>query len=158
QQWLHDAPLLVDSVLAGEPDRVADQRGVQQHLIWDRMLPGEVPVEIYRACTLAVPAMRVHRHSQTRGGVEPDDEFARIRRVESGYVQPQLRRLTEDQPDLGLCHWKPLAGPDEDRYPLPAPVLDVQPQRGVRFGGRVGRDSVDALVPVVLTANVVGRV
>ena len=42
--------------------------------------------------------------------------------------------------------------------PGPAPVLDVEPERGVRLGGGAGGDTLDVLVAVVLTADVVGRV
>ena len=72
--------------------------------------------------------------------------------------KPSSRRMLEDEPELGLRHRQALAGADEERHARPAPVLDVQAQRGVRLGGRVRRDAVDRQVAVVLAADVVGRV
>ena len=63
--------------------------------------------------------------------------------------------MLEDQPKLGLGGLEALPGPDEERHAGPAPVLDLQPERGVGLGGRFGIDAVDVEVAVVLTANVV---
>ena len=67
----------------------------------------------------------------------------------------ELRRLAEDDPDLGLGKRHQLPGPDEERHAGPAPVLDVQPQRGERLGGRVGRDPGNRGIALVLAADVV---
>ena len=67
-------------------------------------------------------------------------------------------RLLEDEPKLGLGRGQPLARADEERDAGPAPVLDLEAQRGVRLGRRVGGDPVDVEVAVVLPADVVGGV
>ena len=53
---------------------------------------------------------------------------------------------------------QPLPRADEEGHAGPAPVLDLEPERRVRLGGRVRRDSVDVEVAVVLTAHVVSRI
>ena len=47
--------------------------------------------------------------------------------------------MLEDEPQLGLRRRQALAGADEERHAGPAPVLDLEPQRGVRLGRRVRR-------------------
>ena len=53
--------------------------------------------------------------------------------------QPQAEpgRALEHEPELGLRRRQQLAGADEERHARPAPVVDLQAQRGVRLGGRV---------------------
>ena len=72
--------------------------------------------------------------------------------------EPEPRRPAEDQARLGLGRGEALAGADEERHAGPAPVLDVQAQRGVGLRLRVRRDAVDRAVALVLTAHVVGRI
>ena len=71
---------------------------------------------------------------------------------------PRCGGALEHQPHLGLGHRKALTRTDEERHSRPAPVLDVQSQRCVRLGGRVGVDTVDRPVPLVLAAHVVRRI
>ena len=78
------------------------------------------------------------------------------RRCQPG--EPELRRVLEDQPQLGLRDRQPLAGANEEGNARPAPVLDLEPQRRVRLGGRVRGDPVDAEVAVVLPAHVAGGI
>ena len=66
--------------------------------------------------------------------------------------------MLEDEPQLGLRDRKPLAGADEERHARPAPVLDLEAQRGERLGRRVLRDAVDVEIAVVLAAHVVRRI
>ena len=88
-------------------------------------------------------------------GVEPDDELTRLRRARPSAVEAEPRRSPEDQPQLGLGDRQALAGADEERHALPAPVVDLQAQRRVGLGRRVRRDSLDVTVAVVLPAHVV---
>ena len=157
EQRLHHAPLLLDRVLAREAEALADQRRVEQHLVGRRALAalgGELHVELDRAG--AVRAMRLDDEPDAGRRVELDDELVRLGVVERR--EAQLRRALEDEPELRLRHGQALAGADEERHARPAPVLDLQPQRGVGLGGRVGRDAVDRAVAVVLPADVVRRV
>ena len=86
-------------------------------------------------------------------------ELALDRRPAPGRRQkPEPRRAVEHQPDLGLGGRQTLAGADEPRHPGPAPVVDLEPQRRVGLGRRVGRDPVDVQVAVVLAADIVLRV
>ena len=66
-----------------------------------------------------------------------------------------MRRALEDEPQLGLRDRQALAGPDEDGNARPAPVVDLQAERGVGLGGRVGGDAVDVAIALVLAAYVV---
>ena len=66
--------------------------------------------------------------------------------------------MLEDEPKLRLGDGKPLAGADVEGNAGPAPVLDVEPQRGIGLGRRVGRNAVDVAVAVVLAADVVGGI
>ena len=63
--------------------------------------------------------------------------------------------VLEHEPQLGLGDRQPLPGADEERDARPAPVLDVEAQRRVGLGGRVGGDAVDRAVALVLAADVV---
>ena len=53
--------------------------------------------------------------------------------------EAEPRRALEDEPQLGLGDRQALAGADEERHARPAPVVDLQPQRGVGLGRRVRR-------------------
>ena len=66
--------------------------------------------------------------------------------------------MLEDEPELRLGHRQALAGADEERDARPAPVLDLQPQRGEGLRRRVGRDAGDRAVALVLPPHVVRRV
>ena len=55
-------------------------------------------------------------------------------------VERQVRRLLEQDRDLGDPARQPLAGAQVERHAGPAPVLDAQPDRHVRLGGGVRRD------------------
>ena len=66
--------------------------------------------------------------------------------------------MLEHDSHLGLRRRQALAGADEEGNARPAPVLDLEPQRGVRLGRRSVCDAVDREVAVVLPAHVVRRV
>ena len=48
--------------------------------------------------------------------------------------EPELGGMLEDQAQLGLGDRQPLARSDEERDARPAPVLDLQAERGEGFG------------------------
>ena len=89
-----------------------------------------------------------------RRRVELHDELVRLD-VALERREPQPGRMLEHQPKLRLGHRQPLAGADEERHSRPAPVLDLEPQRGVRLRRRARIDAVDRAVTVVLPAHVV---
>ena len=68
-------------------------------------------------------------------------------------------RLAEPDHHLGDLFLQPLAGPQDERHTLPAPVVDVKAHRGEGLGGRFGRDPVLADVGGhVLAVDVAGGV
>ena len=66
-----------------------------------------------------------------------------------------IRGGLEHDPDLGLGDREALSRADEERHARPAPVLDLEAERGVRLGRRVGGDAVDPEIALVLPADVV---
>ena len=72
-----------------------------------------------------------------------------------GQIESQLGRAVEDEPDLGLGRRQVLPGADEEGNARPAPVVDVEPEGGVRLGRRVGGDAIGVEVALVLAAHVV---
>src|SRR4051794_11886784 len=78
EQRLHDPPGLLHAVLPLEAPAVADQRGVQQHLVWGRAfapLLRELQVEAHLLGLLRIAALGVDPQPDPRGGVEPHDEL-----------------------------------------------------------------------------------
>ncbi len=69
-----------------------------------------------------------------------------------GAEAPQRRALQGDQ-HLGRRHRHPLAGADEERHPVPAPRIDVQPHRRVGLDRRVGGDPRLVAVALELPAH-----
>jgi hypothetical protein len=93
---------------------IADHGDVQQYLVGRGALAAllrELHVELDLLHRLA--ALGLH--------LQPDAG----RRVELHHQLDRFR-LPEDQAQLGLGGWQALAGPDEERHPLPAPVVDLQ--------------------------------
>ena len=155
EKRLHHPPCLLDRVLSREAKHVSDQRRVEEHLVRRRPFPslsGELHVELDRP--RPVLAVRLDDESYAGRGVELDDQLVRhdlpVERRET-----KLRRMLEDEPKLRLGDGKPLSGSDVEGNARPAPVLDIEPERGIRLGRRVGRDASDVEVAVVLAADVV---
>ncbi len=91
-----------------------------------------------------IGAVRVDDQADAGNRIELDDQLALDRRPAPGRRQEtEPRRALEHQPDLGLSGRQTLAGADEPWHPGPAPVVDLEPQRGVGLGRRVRRDPVD---------------
>ena len=160
-QRLHDAPRLLDGVLAREVARVTAHRGVEEHLVGRRALAAdarELHVELDRAQSRPVGVLRLHPHPRTGPRPDPQDELVRLgpRRVLRDEAEP--RRRVEDDAHLGHGHGERLAGTDEERHAGPAPVVDLEPQRAERLRLRVRRDAVDVEVAAVLAADVLRRV
>ncbi len=133
----------------------------EQHLVGGRALTahlGELHVEQDRR------GSRAHRHGGRRGPSGPPSTGSSLitswlgsgRRVEPG--EAELRRVLEDQAKLRLRDRQALARANEERNARPAPVVDLEPKRRVRLGGRVGSDTVDVAVAVVLAPHVVSRI
>ena len=163
EQRLQDAPRLLDAVLAGEARAVAQHRGVQQHLVGRRRPPLPAARTRGRARTArrcASAAGCASTSSLTPGRrVEPDHQLARLGLARPVAVEDEPGRAPEDEPQLGLGDRQVLAGADEERHALPAPVVDLQPHRRVGLGGRSRRATPSIVaVAVVLPAHVVRRV
>ena len=85
-------------------------------------------------------AVRLDDEPHAGRGVELEDQLVRHDLpLERG--ETQLRRMLEDEPKLRLGDGKPLAGPDVEGNACPAPVLDVEPERCIGLGRRVGRNA-----------------
>ncbi len=161
QQRLHDSPCLLDPVLAGEPHNLANHRSVQQHLVrgWPfAALLGKLHVEVDGLWDGRVCAPRLDSESDPSRRIEFDDKLARLRSSITHQAEAKPRRLLENNTELRLGDREPLASADEERHPRPAPVVDVEPQRGVRLGGRVGGDARDTQIALILPTDVVGRI
>src|SRR6516162_3884494 len=61
-------------------------------------------------------------------------------------------RLTQAHDDLRASHGQGFACADEERHALPAPGVDLQPQRGEVFRVRVRRDTGFLPIAAKLTA------
>ena len=160
-QRLHDAPGLLDAVLALETCAVALHRGMQQHLVRRRdvlALPAELLVEADQLRLRGLASLRLQHQAHAGRRIEPDDQLVGLGRAAATRVEAEARRAMEHEPQLGLGGLQVLAGPDEEGHTRPAPVVDLQPHRGVGLGRRVRGDSVDLPVPVVLAADVVRRI
>ena len=125
---------------------VADHRRVEQHLVRRRALTahrGELDVEQDRPGRRRLSARCASSTMRTPvdGSSLITNWFGSGPRLERG--EPEPRRVLEDEPDLRLRDRQPLSGADEERDSRPAPVVDLEPQRGVRLGRRVRRDAVD---------------
>src|SRR5262245_51650848 len=135
EQRLKDPPRLLDGVLAGEPDALADERRVEQNLVRRRTLTAfrrELHVEVDAA--RAVGAMRLQLEPNACRRVELDDQLVRLD-LAVERREPESRWMLEHEPQLRLRHGQPLAGADEERHSGPAPVLDLELQRGVGLRG-----------------------
>ncbi len=136
----------------------------QQHLVGRRRLAallGELDVEVDLLRAFQIGAVRVEDQARARRRIELDDELVRFRPAAAVLDEAELRGMAEHGAQLGLRDREALAGADEPRHPAPAPVVDLQAQRGVGLRRRVLRDAVDVAVAVVLAADVVrgvGRV
>ena len=161
QQRRHHPPGLLDRVLAGERRAVSVHRGLQQNLVRRRPLAalvGELHVERDRLRATLVGAVGVDLEPDAGPRVELDDQLALLGRPALVGHEAKSRRAVEHEPELGLRHRQPLAGPDEERDARPSPVVDLEPERGIGLGRRARRDAVDAEIAVVLPAHVVMRV
>ena len=113
---------------------------------------GELHVELDPGGARGIRPVRREDRPDPGGGIELDDDLVRLG---EGEPEAEPRRMLEHDADLGLGHREALAGADEERHARPAPVLDLEPQRRVRLGRRVGGDAVDPEVALVLPADVV---
>ena len=113
---------------------------------------------VMRSGSRLVAALGVDDHADAGRRVELDDDLVGLGPAHALGEEAQPRRLAEHEPRLGLGRGQALAGADEERHAGPAPVLDVQAQRGVGLGLRVRRHAVDRAVALVLAAHVVGGV
>src|SRR5205814_142770 len=73
-------------------------------------------------------------------------------------AQAQMRRVAQLYDDLGEASLQRLAGADEYRDPVPAPVFDHYPGRGKGFTAGVGFHARLVQVPLVLTSHRLRRV
>src|SRR4029077_6330866 len=108
---------------AAEPRLVADHGRVEEHLVGRRALAtlgGELHVELDRSDPSEAVRVRVAPDADPGGRVEVDHELVGLG-VVTGWPESQTWRPLEDEPELGLGHREPLAGPDEERHPRPAP-------------------------------------
>ena len=100
-------------------------------------LLGELHVERDLLRSALVAPGSVEDQPDAGDRVELDHELAPTgarRRGRREEAEP--RRAAEHEPDLGLGDRESLAGADEPRNAGPAPVVDLEPHRRVRLGGR----------------------
>src|SRR5690348_13883802 len=144
---IEDPPAELDLGLPGEERGVADEDVEQQPLVGLRAGLGE---------RLAVGEVHVHvadLHGRTRHlRAEPDrDALVRLdpdhQRVLAEFLgvgggERQVRRALEDQRDLRHPPRQPLACPQVERHPGPAPGVDAEPQRRIGLGTGVRGNAV----------------
>src|SRR5512132_3409180 len=129
EQRLHDPPLLLDSVLAGEPRAVTDDGRLQQYLVRGgpfTPLLRELHVQLDRRRSGDIRTVCVDDEPDAGRRVELDHELVR-RLPASAHAEAQLRSVLEDETKLRLGAGQALAGADEERHTGPAPVLDLEP-------------------------------
>ena len=139
---------------------VADERGVEQDLVGRRPLAallGELQVELDRARRPSASA----RWACTRnwnpvlGSSLTTTWFGSI---SVAAAKPSRGGCLKTSRSSVCVTGRRLPVRMKNGTPGPAPVLDLEPQRGVGLGRRVRRDAVDRAVAVVLAADVVRRV
>jgi hypothetical protein len=156
EQRLNDPPALLDHVLAGEVTGVADQGGVEQHLVGGGSLAallGELHLEVDLGGAAAVGSLGVEHHADPRVGVDTEDQLAGLRAAARLADEGQARCVAKDEPQLGLARWHPLAGADEEGHPGPSPAVDLQAQCDIGLGVGVPAHAVDLAVALVLPAH-----
>jgi hypothetical protein len=104
EQRLHHPPGLLDAVLPREALAVADQRGMEEHLVWRRALTallGELHVQVDSLGPHRVGTLSIDHQPYAGRRVELDDQLVGLRALlPSG--EPDPGRLLEDEPQLGL--------------------------------------------------------
>ena len=75
-------------------------------------------------------------------GLDPDHHGVLAEVIIPVVTEQQVRCALEDHRDLRHAPAQPLAGPQVERHPGPAPGVDVHPDRGIRLGGGIGRDAL----------------
>ena len=158
EQRLQDAPGLLDRVLACEVARVAGHCRVQQHLVRRRTFAafgGEGHVEVDRVGRIALGVFGLHPQARPRGGADAQHELIRLRTRGVFGREPEPRRVAEHDAHLGDRPPAPCRRAGR-RAPRPSPVVDLQPQRRKRLGGRVRGDAARHRGNRVLAADVVG--
>ena len=159
QQRRHDAPALLDAVLAGEVAGVARHRGRQQHLVGGGRLAAllrELHIEVDLRGARLVGPLGVERHAHAGAGIDPDHDLVGCRAAPRRlFDERQVRWVAQHQPDLCRAERESLAGANEERDAGPAPVVDREPQRDVGLGVGTLGDAVNRPVAVVLAADAV---
>src|SRR5262249_11625 len=84
---------------------------------------------------------------------EPETEVVGGANSDLSPRETVLRRQLERDQHFGGSHGEELARPDVKWHVLPAPRIEIQPQRRERLDFRVGRDSGLVTVAAELTAD-----
>ena len=100
--------------------------------------------------------MSIEDHPDSSTRVDLEHDLVWLWAAVLGADEMHAGRVLEQQPQLGLGDWEPLAGADEEGDPSPAPVVDLQPQCGVRLGRGFRGHALDLAVALVLPPHVVG--
>lgn len=74
-----------------------------------------------------------------------------------GNLREDRRRLAQLDDDFSCGHWKTLSRADVERHTLPAPRVDLKPQRYKGFRLRVGLDACLVAIVAKLTAHYIKR-
>ena len=142
-----DPPGQLDLLVVGEQRLVAEQHVEQQPLVGlgrglgegfaVQEVHGHV-ADLHRA-TPAPSGAEAQRDALV--GLDAYDELVVAELGGVGVGEGQVRRLAEDDGDLGDATGQPLAGAQVERHAAPAPRLDAEADGGVRLGRRVGGTS-----------------
>lgn len=154
---LHDPPRLLDSVLASEKLAIADQSGIQQSFIGpDRFTEvfGERGVQVNALPRVA--GLRGYLQAHARIWVDAQHNLVRLGRPAVGQ-ESQPGNMVQEHPHLSYPLWQSFSGPQEDRHPGPAPVVDLGPECDIGLGLRVLGHPRDIAVTLVLAPHVVRR-
>ena len=73
-------------------------------------------------------------------GLDAQDEPIGVELLDRRFVKKRERRALETNGDFGGARHQPLASPQIERHPRPAPIVDEQTHRDIGFDLQIGRD------------------
>lgn len=152
-----DAPSFEDLVVPGKEGRIAKNGIAEEAFVGF----GGVGTELVRVAKLHIDGL--HAAASRAFGVEAEvDALIRLEADMHGVTAEKITKLraeegsgraTKDDDDFGRAGGEVFAGAKIERDAGPAPVIDLDFESGVGFGGGVGMDAVGLAIALVLGAN-----
>src|SRR5262245_12270441 len=152
---IDDAPGRFHFVLAREAQRLSGHGGSHEAVVrlpQCARIPAHIQLNLFRH---ELPAGGHDRCSNSDFYVrtEPETEVVRGANSELSPRETVLRRRLERDQHFGGSHGEVLTRPDVKWHVLPAPRIEIQPQRRERLDVRVGRDAGLVAVATELAAD-----